>query len=63
MKTILTKRKQCNELAGKGWELSRIARVLDISERQVLRSVLFVARDEKEGRTYKRVRKPQPVRV
>jgi DNA-binding transcriptional regulator LsrR (DeoR family) len=62
MKKVLTKRTQATVLAEQGLDLYNIAKRLGISERQVLRQVLFAARDEKENKVHTRVRKPKPIR-
>lgn len=60
MKTV-TKQDKCTELAAEGWTLGRIARVLGISQRQVIRYLMIASREAEKGRPEK-VRKPRPKR-
>lgn len=60
MKKVILKREQCLKLAADGWALERIAKVLGISQRQVIRNV-FLMQTEKEPKP--RIYKPKKLYV
>ena len=59
-----TKQEQALEMAGNGYSMQRISKILGVSQRQVVRYVLTAATEQEndEPKTRRRPRKPKPRR-